>query len=77
MIPTNTLTDFAERLAAKDGDRAVSEANVRKAIAGYARCIGIVNGVDGTATNAQLERVVRHYHRTRERLTRQLLLLSA
>jgi hypothetical protein len=77
MIPTGTLTDFAKRLASKDGRRAVSESDVRSAIAGYARCIGIVNGVDGAVTKAQLDRAVRHYHETRARLTRQISLLSA
>lgn len=77
MIPTNTLTDFAERLAAKNADRAVSEADVRLAIHGYARCVSIVNDMDGGPTRAQMERVLRQYYKTRSKLSRQLTLLSA
>lgn len=77
MVPNDKIKGFIESMAHRDRRRPVSEAEVRSAIQGYARCIGIANRVKTELTQAQLERAVRYYRARRNRSVPQLELLTA
>lgn len=71
------LRDFIEQCARRDGMRAVPESEVRSAIRGYVKCIGIVYRGQRELTPEQIARAVRYYHRRRAQLRRQPALLAA
>jgi hypothetical protein len=71
------LRDFIEQCARRDGSRAVPEVEVRGAIRGYVKCMGIVYRRQRELTPAQLDRAVRYYHKRRAELHRRPPLLAA
>jgi hypothetical protein len=71
------LREFIEQCARRDGSHAVSESEVRSAIRGYVKCLGIIYRGRRELTPAQLDRAVAFYHKRRARLRRQPLLLAA
>ncbi|HET9096417.1 MAG TPA: hypothetical protein VFN37_07125 [Candidatus Baltobacteraceae bacterium] len=71
------LANFIEQCARRDGARAVPESEVRGAIRGYVKCLGIAYRGRRELTPAQLDRAVRHYHKRRAELHRQPPLLAA
>ncbi|HLI96358.1 MAG TPA: hypothetical protein VKT72_09760 [Candidatus Baltobacteraceae bacterium] len=72
-----TLQDFIEQCARRDGNRAVPEDEVRRAILGYVKCRNIAYRSRRELTPAQLDRAVRFYHKRRIELHRQPPLLAA
>lgn len=72
-----TLRDFIEQCARRDGARAVPESEVRSAIRGYVKCLGIAYRRRRELTPAQLDRAVQYYHKRRQQLRRQPPLLAA
>ena len=77
MVPNDKIKSFIESLARRDRHRAVPEADVRAAIEGYARCIGIANNRTVKLSQVQLERAIRYYRSQRNTRRPQLELLSA
>jgi hypothetical protein len=71
------LREFIEQWARRDGSRAVPEAEVRSAIRGYVKCLGIIYHGRRELTPAQLDRAVAYYHKRRAQLRRQPSLLAA
>lgn len=71
------LREFIEQCARRDGNRAVPEAEVRSAIRGYVKCLGIAYRRRRELTPAQLDRAVQFYHKRRIALRRQPPLLAA
>lgn len=71
------LADFIEQCARRDGSRAVPESEVRSAIRGYVKCLGIAYRGRRELTPPQLDRAVRYYRRRRAELHRQPPLLAA
>jgi hypothetical protein len=71
------LRDFIEQCARRDGSRAVPESEVRSAIRGYVKCLGIVYRTRREIAPAQLDRAVRYYHKRRADLHRRPPLLAA
>lgn len=68
---------FVEEIARRDGTRAVTESAVRGAISGYVKCLEIAYHRKRELTPAQLDRLIRYYHRRRAELTKQPLLLAS
>jgi hypothetical protein len=71
------LREFIEQCARRDGSRAVPESEVRSAIRGYVKCLGIIYRGRRELTPAQLGRAVQYYHKRRAQLRRQPSLLAA
>jgi hypothetical protein len=71
------LREFIEQCAKRDGSRAVPEAEVRSAIRGYVKCLGIIYRGRRELSPAQLDRAVAYYHKRRAQLRRQPSLLAA
>lgn len=71
------LRDFIEQCARRDGNLAVPEEEVRRAILGYVKCWNIAYRSRRELTVAQLDRAVRYYHKRRIELHRQPPLLAA
>jgi hypothetical protein len=71
------LRDFIEQCARRDGSRPVPEPQVRSAIRGYVKCLGIAYRTPHELTPAQLDRAVRYYHKRRTQLRKQPMLLAA
>lgn len=71
------VRDFIEQCARRDGARAVPGPQVRSAIRGYVKCLGIAHHLPQELTPAQLDRAVRYYHKRRAQLRRQPMLLAA
>lgn len=71
------LRDFIEQCARRDRARAVPESEVRSAIRGYVKCLGIVYRRQRELAPAQLDRAVRYYHKRRRELYRKPPLLAA
>lgn len=71
------LRDFIEQCARRDRSRAVAEDEVRSAIRGYVKCLGIAYHRRQELAPAQLERAVRYYHKRRADLYKKPPLLAA
>jgi hypothetical protein len=71
------LRDFIEQCVRRDRSRAVPEAEVRSAIRGYVKCLGIAYHRRQELAPAQLERAVRYYHKRRAAFHRKPPLLAA
>jgi len=71
------LRDFIEQCVRRDRARAVPEAEVRSAIRGYVKCLGIAYHRRQELAPAQLERAVRYYHKRRAEIHRKPPLLAA
>jgi hypothetical protein len=71
------LRDFIEQCARRDGNRAVPEDEVRRAILGYIKCWNIAYRHRRELTAGQLDRAIRYYHKRRIELHRQPPLLAA
>ena len=53
------------------------ESEVRSAIRGYVKCLGIIYRGRRELTPAQLDRAVQYYHKRRAQLRRQPMLVAA
>jgi hypothetical protein len=71
------LRDFIEQCARRDGTRAVPESEVRSAIRGYVKCLGIVYRKRQELAPAQLDKAIGYYHKRRAELCHKLPLLAA
>lgn len=71
------LREFIDQCARRDGSRAVPEAEIRSAIRGYVKCLGIAYRSRRELTPAQLDRAMRYYSKRRLELHRQPPLLAA
>ena len=71
------IREFIEQCARRDGNRAVPEEEVRRAILGYVKCRNIAYRSGRELSAAQLDGAVRYYHKRRVELHRQPPLLAA
>lgn len=72
----SALRGFIEQCARRDGQRAIAEDEVRRAIRGYIACWSIAHSARSEITSEQLDRAVRQYRRRRAELYRQPHLLE-
>ena len=77
MVPNDKIKSFIESLARRDRHHAMPEADIRAAIEGYVRCVGIANNRTVKLSQAQLERAIRYYRSRRDTRRPRLELLSA